>query len=297
MHHRRRLLTISHSYVVALNRRLAHEMARAGADRWEVTAAAPSFFHGDLRSIRLEREREEANELLPLAAHLTHKAHFFFYGPELYPALRRGWDLVHAWEEPFVVAGAQLAHGTPRGVPLVFATYQNLEKRYPPPFRQLEAYVLRRASGWIAGGVTVTRAHAARRDYQRLPVETIPLGVDVEHFRPAPEAGARVREALGWSPEGPPVVGYLGRFNREKGVQMLQRVLERSATPWRALFVGGGPLEAELRAWGARQGDRVRVVTGVPHDGVPSHLNAMDVLCAPSQTTPVWSEQLGRMLL
>ena len=68
-------------------------------------------------------------------------------------------------------------------------------------------------------------------------------------------------------------------------------------TPWRALFVGGGPLEADLRAWAARHGDRVRVVTNVPHDGVPAHLNAMDVLAAPSQTIPRWREQLGRMLI
>jgi len=29
---------------------------------------------------------------------------------------------------------------------------------------------------------------------------------------------------------------------------------------------------------------------------VPSYLNAMDLLCAPSQTTPRWREQFGRML-
>ena len=46
---RRRLLTIAHSYCVALNRRLAHEMARAGGDEWEVVAVAPRFFRGDLR--------------------------------------------------------------------------------------------------------------------------------------------------------------------------------------------------------------------------------------------------------
>ena len=35
----------------------------------------------------------------------------------------------------------------------------------------------------------------------------------------------------------------------------------------------------------------------MPHDEVPAHLNAMDVLAAPSQTTPRWVEQLGRMLI
>ena len=49
-----RLVTISHSYVVANNRRLAHEMAVQGRGRWEVTAIAPAQLAGDLRTIALE---------------------------------------------------------------------------------------------------------------------------------------------------------------------------------------------------------------------------------------------------
>ena len=39
------------------------------------------------------------------------------------------------------------------------------------------------------------------------------------------------------------------------------------------------------------------VVTGVLHDQVAAYLNAMDLLCAPSQTTAGWREQFGRMLI
>ena len=63
------------------------------------------------------------------------------------------------------------------------------------------------------------------------------------------------------------------------------------------LWVGGGVMEGRIREWGSRHGDRVRVVTGVPHAAVPGSLAAMDVLAAPSQTTPRWKEQFGRMLL
>jgi glycosyltransferase involved in cell wall biosynthesis len=56
-------------------------------------------------------------------------------------------------------------------------------------------------------------------------------------------------------------------------------------------------MEQELRRWAKPQKDRVRVVTAVTHDEVPAYLNAMDVLCAPSQTTAKWREQLGRMLI
>jgi glycosyltransferase involved in cell wall biosynthesis len=56
-------------------------------------------------------------------------------------------------------------------------------------------------------------------------------------------------------------------------------------------------MESELRDWSARHPEHARVLTGVKHDEVPPHLNAMDLLAAPSQTRPNWREQLGRMLL
>src|SRR5262249_14287218 len=56
-------------------------------------------------------------------------------------------------------------------------------------------------------------------------------------------------------------------------------------------------LESVLRRWASRHGDRVRVCTDVRHATVPVYVNAMDVLCAPSRTTPRWREQFGRMLI
>jgi glycosyltransferase involved in cell wall biosynthesis len=292
----RRLVSVAHSYVVGLNRRLANEMARVGAGRWEVTAVAPRFFHGDLSPLHLQREVSEASQLEDVRALFSRSAHMFVYGPELREKLRRGADLVHSWEEPYVFAGAEVALLTPRRVPLVFSTAQNLSKRYPPPFAQLERWVVARSAGWVAWGETVKQTLLARPGYGRRPARSIPMGVDTELFQPDRATGAAFLRALGWEAEGPPVVGYVGRFVPEKGVELLRSILERLVTPWRALFVGGGPLEASLRAWAERKGDQLQIVTGVPHAQVPRVLNAMDVLCAPSQTTPRWKEQFGRMV-
>lgn len=293
---RRRLLTIAHSYCVALNRRLAHEMARAGGAQWEVVAAAPSFFHGDLRPIGLEQYPGELNLLRPLAAHLTRNPHIFFYGSGLRELLRDGWDLVHCWEEPFVVAGGQVAWWTARRTALVFWTGQNIAKRYPPPFSLIEKYCVARCAGWVARGELGVRTLAAR-GYGSRPHCAIPLGVDTEVFRTDRAAGEAIRQRLGWSEPGPPVVGFVGRFVAAKGIDLLTRTLDGAASPWRALFVGGGPMESALRAWAQRHGDRVRIVGGVAHDAVPAYLNAMDLLAAPSQTTAAWREVLGRMLI
>ncbi|HKO97114.1 MAG TPA: glycosyltransferase family 4 protein [Pyrinomonadaceae bacterium] len=293
----RKILTISHSYCVALNRRLAHEMARVGQGNWEVTAVAPSFFQGDLRPIALEDFPGEASLLRSVPAHFSKRIHLMLYGRELQTILSERWDLVHCWEEPFIFAGGQVARWLPKDTSLVFATFQNIEKSYPPPFSWIENYAMRRASGWIAFGHTVEETLSRRPLYQKRAQQTIPLGVDLSRFYPDREAGQRVRELLGWSDDGPPVIGFMGRFVPAKGIELLMKVLDGLEKPWRALFIGAGPLEKDLRNWALRYPDRIKVVTDVKHDGVPAYLNAMDVMCAPSQTTAAWREQLGRMLI
>jgi glycosyltransferase involved in cell wall biosynthesis len=292
----RRLLTIGHSYVVAMNRRLAHEMAVAGAGEWEVAAAAPARYPGDLREIALEPIEGEACRTVPVPVSFARKPHLMLYGRPLRELLRERWDVVHCWEEPYVLSAWQVARWTRPEAALVYATFQNLPKRYPPPFARLERRVMRRADGWIAFGRTVLETLGRRPGYRERPHAVIPPGVDLARFRPDPEARRRTRATLGWTEDGPPVVGFLGRFVEAKGLGVLRRAWE-AAAPSRLLLVGGGPMEAELRAWASGFGDRVRVVTGVPHDGVPGYLNAMDLLCAPSLTTPRWREQFGRMLV
>jgi glycosyltransferase involved in cell wall biosynthesis len=290
---RRRLLTIGHSYAVAVNRRLAQAIAARGD--WDVTVAAPGRFRGDFREHVLRAVPGERFQLEPLPALMTRPVHVMLYGRRLRDLLQEPWDLVHCWEEPYVAAAGQVAAWTPAGVPLVFATFQNIAKRYPPPFNWIERRTLARADGLIAFGETV-RAVLATRHPRPARVRMIPPGVDTQRFAPDGEAGRRVRQSLGWS-DRPPVVGFLGRFVAEKGVGWLTGVLDAIAHPWRALFVGSGPLESELRQWASRRPNQVAIETGVAHDDVPQWLNAMDLLCAPSLTTGRWREQFGRMLI
>jgi glycosyltransferase involved in cell wall biosynthesis len=217
------------------------------------------------------------------------------YGRRLSKLLREPWDLVHCWEEPYVAAAAQVLFNTPAHVPVVFATFQNIAKHYPPPFSWIERYTMARAAGIVAFGRT-SRAIVEERAPAGVPIRTISPGVDVEQFSPDSGARARTLHKLGWQ-EGARVVGFLGRFVPEKGCVFLTRVLDRLERPWRAIFVGSGPLEGDLRRWAGRYGDRVRIETEVAHADVADHLNAMDLLCAPSQTTDRWREQFGRVLI
>ena len=290
------ILTVGHSYVVGLNRRLAHEMAVAGAGQWQVTAAAPRAYAGDLGRLELSPVDGEACRVVPIDAHLDRSPHLMVYGG-LWQLLRsQPWDVVHCWEEPYVAAAAQIASLAPSASRFVFATFQNLAKTYPPPFNWMERKVLRRADGWIAFGHTVHEAQSPRVAYRALPSRVIPPGVDTRAFRPDASARARIRADRGWN-EQTPVVGFAGRFVPEKGLSVLTAALAQVSTPWRAIFVGGGPERAALQAFSAAYPGRVSIASNVPHHEMPAYYAAMDVLCAPSQTTVRWREQFGRMLI
>jgi glycosyltransferase involved in cell wall biosynthesis len=282
--------------VIANNRRLAHEMAVQGRGRWEVTAIAPARLAGDLRDVVLEPIAGEACTTHGLRARLGRVPHLLHYERRLRPILAGPWDVVHIWEEPYVAACAQVASAAPARARVVPATFQNIVKSYPPPFGYFERSVMRRAAGWIAFGATVHEAQASKPSYAARPSRVIPPGVDVTRFRPDRAARAAVRTKLGWN-DDTPVVGFLGRFIPAKGLDVLMRALDGVRQPWRALFVGGGPMAAELSRFSAAHPERVRVLTDVGHDDVPEHLNAMDLMCAPSQTTRRWREQFGRMLI
>jgi glycosyltransferase involved in cell wall biosynthesis len=294
---RKRLLTIGHSYCVALNRCLANEFARLAADSWEVTVIAPQKFPGDLgQSILTERQADEICELEGMPAHFVNQVHVFLYSWRLRELLREPWDLVHCWEEPYILAGAQVAFWTPKQTPLVYWIYQNIPKKYPPPFAQIERLAVESCSGWIAAGRTVAEAGLVR-GYGIRPYRQIGPGVDLSLFSPDRAKRDSVLTRLGWQSLGAPVVGYLGRFVPEKGLSLMMEALDQVKTPWRALFVGAGPMEGALENWAARFGDRVKIMKGMAHSQVPALLNAMDILCVPSQTTRQWREQFGRVIV
>ncbi len=288
----RRVLSVSHSYVVGLNRALPDALARLG---WDVTVAAPAFFPGEFRAITLEPGDAGSTRVMPVALRAARRTHVMMWGRGLRRLLDDDWDIVHAWEEPYIFAGAQIARWRTRGR-LVFASFQNIAKRYPPPFNWIERYSMARADAWIAFGTTVERALAGRPGYAGKPHRVIAPGLDLASFSVDARARESARDELGFSASDC-VVGFAGRFVPEKGLSTLTAGLDRARAEWKALFVGGGPLERELRRWAARHPGRVRVLSAVTHPRMPRYLNAMDLLALPSHTTPRWREQFGRVLV
>jgi glycosyltransferase involved in cell wall biosynthesis len=295
---RLRILTIGHSYCVAMNRALVREIARDPG--FEITVAAPSFFQGDLRPIVIEPEPAGSPlRVIPIRTRLSRFIHFFSYdGAALTALVREGFDLVHAWEEPYVFAGYQIARSLKdNSARFCFRTAQSYVKRYPPPFNYFERSVLARSQGWIAGASLVFEA-MTRKGFPADTGRILNLAVDLDQFRPLSAAvRTEVLRELGIEA---PVVGFVGRLTRAKGLDVLMQTMERigGASRWSLLLLGSGEYQDQVREWAARLGwqDRVKIVL-VKHAEVPRYLGSMDMLVAPSQSMKNWREQFGRMII
>jgi glycosyltransferase involved in cell wall biosynthesis len=149
------------------------------------------------------------------------------------------------------------------------------------PARAAARYTFRRA-----GFVTACSSDLARRaialgaDAAR--IETVPYGVNVERFRPHPEARGARRQELGVA-DGVPLCVAAGRLVRKKGFEYLVDAI--ATVPGVVLAIAGeGTLHDELheRARAAGVTERVRLLGNQTQDRVGELFAAADVICVPS---------------
>jgi len=117
--------------------------------------------------------------------------------------------------------------------------------------------------------------------------------IDVERFRPDDARREAARRRFGFAPSDV-VVGFAGRFERQKGVLVLAEALDlvMSRSPAvRALWVGHGELAAEMEATLAASPHASRHVREPWTDDIASCFAAMDVLAFPS----IRRESFGRV--
>lgn len=190
-------------------------------------------------------------------------------------------DIVHIDEEPYNAATAHACRvARRRGARVVFFAWQNIRRRYPPPFAWFERYVFGRAAG-IAGTVTAADVLRAKGFGGRLAV--VPqFGVDPELFAPGDgERGATFR------------IGYAGRLIEAKGIELLLDAVRRIEGDVELLVAGTGPLEEAIR--GQAAGDaRVRLLGALPSAAMPEFYRNLDVLVLPTLGRRGWTEQFGR---
>ncbi len=291
-----RVLMVSKACLLGTYQRKLEEIARY--PDVDLTVVVPASWHEEGRIVHLERAHTEGYELVVEPVAFNGSFHFYFY-----PQLRRRLcavepDLVHIDEEPYNVATLHALWLARRsGACTLWFTWQNLNRRYPLPFRLIEAYTLARTDYAIAG--TQGAAHVWREKGYEGPMAVIPqFGVDPDLFSPGPadrlhRLSARRDAGRGFT------IGYVGRLVPEKGVDLILGALTGLPGVWHLRIVGHGPEEERLKAR-VRQLGLSHTVTfegWLPSVRMPAFYRELDVLVLPSRSRPNWVEQFGRVLI
>jgi glycosyltransferase involved in cell wall biosynthesis len=262
----------------------------------ELTAIVPSSWNEGRTTLRLERAHTCGYDMIIAPLALNGQFHLHFY-PTLGRLLRRVHpDVLHMDEEPYNLATWHaLRLGAAVGARSLFFTWQNLDRRYPWPFRGFEIANYRRAAYALAGNPTAVGV--LRKKGYRGPAAVLPqFGVDPDIFKPEPgeKEVSLAPRAAGF------MIGYAGRLVREKGIDILLTACARLPfTDWSLALLGEGPDSPAFEALAAQLGiaDRVRFPGRISSTQVAPYYRSLDVFVLPSVSRPNWVEQFGRVLI
>ena len=173
-------------------------------------------------------------------------------------------------------------------IPL-FYTWQNIFKKYPPPFSNIEKYVFKNCGAAVTGNSEAS-AVLRQKGFSGLIREIPQMGVELEQFAPenlAPETRRAAKKNMGLSPDDF-WIGFAGRLVEEKGVQDLLHALTLCEANVKAVIIGDGPFAENLKnlAAGLLPADRVKFISQIKSRDIAAYLRAIDTLCLPSHTRP-----------
>ena len=295
-----KVLVISHSCVTDVNQQ--QFVALHNIPGTEVALILPSRwrneYDGRLHPPKFLPSLSFPVHSLPVAAPGHVSLHFYTRFP--WERLRQfAPDVLLSTQEPWSFSGLQAVllskwlHCS-----LVFQTNQNLEKRYPLPFRWIEQWSYRTAKFALAYSEEA-RQVMHRKGLNR-PSQVVPYGIDISQFQPQSDSDLRCELGLC----GKVVLGFMGRLVAEKGLDTLVEAIEllhrqNFPIPFAVLIVGSGSEETALQQKIQRANLQSHFVFAgvVPHSQAGAYLNCMDIFVLPSRTTLAWKEQFGRVII
>ena len=178
-----RVLMISKACIVGIYQRKLEEIARLGV---ELLVLVPPSWKDERGETKLERAYTQGYQLqvVPIALNGNFHLHYYPSVGEWVSKFRP--HIVHIDEEPYNVAAWQaLYHARQVGAKSLFFSWQNIERRYPPPFSWGEGWLLRNVDYALAGTESAAQVWRAKGYSGRMAV--VPqFGVDVGAFHPTP---------------------------------------------------------------------------------------------------------------
>jgi glycosyltransferase involved in cell wall biosynthesis len=275
---------VSKSSVLAAHHGKFDELAKMGVD---LTVIVPPRW--GTQTLEIRQASRYTIRVLP--CWFTPRNHFHFYPARIGPI---DADIVYLEEEPWSLVTQQFVRLCVKAnKPVIFTTWQNIHKNYPPPFDLFERYTFRHAQAAIAGNREV--AEVLRDKGFTKPISVVPHGIDPEVFVKRDVTPLRQRLGL----ERCFVVGFIGRVLAAKGIADLIRAFTRLPPDSVLLMVGDGDFRAEGQRLAEELGvgSRIRWIPEVPSLEVPNYVNLLDALVLPSRTMSNWKEQFGRVLV
>lgn len=212
-------------------------------------------------------------------------------------ALARDWrpDILHA-HSPVLNAMAALRAGRQLGIPVLYeirafwedaavgnGTGHERSARYFLT-RSLETHAVKSADA-VAVICEGLRGDLIARGIDPGKIIVSPNGVDLDLFGSPPPRDAALARDLGLAADGS-VIGFIGSFYDYEGLDDLIAAMPALvARDPRAhlLLVGGGPMEAALRAQAAASSAAARIhfIGRVPHEQVERYYSLIDILAYP----------------
>ncbi|WP_338424779.1 TIGR04063 family PEP-CTERM/XrtA system glycosyltransferase [Sphingopyxis kveilinensis] len=212
-------------------------------------------------------------------------------------ALARDWkpDVLHA-HSPVLDGLAALRVGKRLGIPVIYeirafwedaavgnGTGREGSLRYRLT-KAVETHAVRSADA-VAVICEGLRGDLIARGIDPAKITVSPNGVDLELFGDPPPRDDALASALGFA-AGDAVIGYIGSFYDYEGIDDLiaaMPALVAAQPKARLLLVGGGPMEAALKAQAAASlaSAQIHFVGRVPHGEVERYYSLIDILAYP----------------
>lgn len=291
-----KLLIVNHSCTISVAQQFYAEIEQQTG--WDITIVVPENWKDEYGNQRkIERWKDFRGQLISIPVGLSGSIPLHYYRSLFLNLLRKlNPDFIYLHQEPYALVTLQiyLANALTIRRPISFFTWQNILKRYPIPFRQMERWVLQHTDVMFPGSYSA-EAVMREKGYTGRSV-LMPSGIDPAIYYPRSNT---LKSELTAAPNEV-LIGYVGRVVEQKGLKTLLLALnEIRDLPWRLVVIGKGEFEPEFDtiAQQLNLSDQIQKLGFVPFTETPNYLSAFDVLVLPSETRASWKEQFGRVII